>query len=88
MIKTIVLTISSFLLAFLCDCLPRKEQSTENNEVKPSGYCIPKNYEICLEKQNLNPSSFRGQILQNIEANRNKWKDNKEAVNKGMDNIY
>lgn len=83
-----MLTIPSFLLAFLCDCLPRKEQSTENNEVNPSGNCLPKDYTICLEKQNLNLPRFRGQILQNIETNRNKWKDNKEAVNKGMDNIY
>ncbi|XP_039182239.1 calcium/calmodulin-dependent 3',5'-cyclic nucleotide phosphodiesterase 1A-like isoform X3 [Crotalus tigris] len=60
-----------------------KEQPMENNEVNPSGNCLPKDYEICLEKQKLSLSSFRDQILQNIEANRNKWKDSTEAVNKG-----
>lgn len=84
MIKTITLTIPSFLLAYWYDCLPSKEQSMENNEVNPSGNCLPKDYGICLEKQKLNLSSFRDQILQNIEANRNKWKESTEAVNKGM----
>ncbi|XP_058038129.1 dual specificity calcium/calmodulin-dependent 3',5'-cyclic nucleotide phosphodiesterase 1A-like [Ahaetulla prasina] len=61
----------------------RKGQSMENNEVNPSGNGLPKDYGICLEKQDLNLPGFRDQILHNIEANRNKWKDNKEAVNKG-----
>ncbi|XP_032070555.1 calcium/calmodulin-dependent 3',5'-cyclic nucleotide phosphodiesterase 1A-like [Thamnophis elegans] len=61
----------------------RNERCIGINEVNPSGNYLPKDDRICLEKQKLNLSNFRDQILQTIEANRNKWKDNKEAVNKG-----
>ncbi|KAM6464591.1 uncharacterized protein PHA67_011186 isoform 2-T2 [Liasis olivaceus] len=62
-----------------------QEQSMGSAEVNPSGNSLMKNDGICAEKQNLialNLSRFQDQILQNIEANRNKWKDSKEAINK------